>query len=57
MVNLGQINFQISVPLNIDVNERQSEFEVRISKKMAKIFNFQSKIGQDATFSPIFIRF
>ena len=38
-------------PPCINVNEGQNKFEVHISKTMAKIANFQPKIGQDATFT------
>ena len=43
MVNLGLIYFQ---------KDGQNKFEVHISKNIAKIANFQPKIGQDANFAP-----
>ena len=36
------------------MNDGQNKFEVHISKNMAKIADFQPKIGQDATFAPTF---
>ena len=65
VVNLGPIDFKLDFPLNINVNEGQNKFEVHVSKTMAKIANFQPKIGPDVTFAPtlnghnsvIFIRF
>ena len=36
MVNLGPIDFQIWLPPNINVNDRQNKFEVHISKNIAK---------------------
>ena len=33
----------------------KNKFEVHISKNMAKIANFQPKIGQDATFAKLYL--
>ena len=54
VINLGTIDLQIGLPPNIKVIDGQNEFEVHISKTMAKIASFQPKIliGQDATFAP-----
>ena len=52
IINFGPIDFQISLPSNINVNDGQNKFEDHISKTMAKIASFQPKIGQDATFAP-----
>ena len=52
MVNLGSIEFQLSLPLYINGNDEQNKFEVHISKKVAKMANFRPKIVQDATFGP-----
>ena len=49
VVTLGPIEFQ---PLNINGNDWQNKFEVRISKTVAKMANLRPKIGQDATFAP-----
>ena len=38
--------------LNINVNHGQNKFEFHISKRMAKIANFQPKIGQCGTLAP-----
>ena len=54
VVNLGPIDFLLDFTLNINVNDGQNKFEVHISKNMARIANFQPKIGQDATFAPTF---
>ena len=43
---------KLGLPLNINVNDGQNKYKVHTSKNMAKIANFQPKIGQDATFSP-----
>ena len=43
VVNIGPIDFQLSLPLNIYENDRQSKFEVNV----AKMANFQ-----DPTFVP-----
>ena len=43
----------VNFPLIIKVNDRQYQFEVHISVNMAKIANFQPRIGQDATFATI----
>ena len=51
IVKLGPIDFQLGLPLNIDGNDRQNKFEVRISKNVAKMANVWPKIGQDATFA------
>ena len=50
MVNMGPINFLLSLPLNINAYDGQDKFEVHISKNMANIANFQPKIGQDTIF-------
>ena len=58
MVNLGPLDFQLGLPLNINENDGPNKFEVHSSKNVAKI-------GQDATFAPtlnghnsaVFIRF
>ena len=47
VVNMGPIDFQLSLPLNIYENDMQSKFEADISKNVAKMANFQ-----DATFVP-----
>ena len=52
MVNLGLIDFQLGLSLNINGNNGQYKFEVHISKNMAKMANFRPKVGQDATFAP-----
>ena len=49
MVNLGPIDFKLSLSLNINENDEQNKFEVHISKNEAKMVNFQPK---DATFAP-----
>ena len=54
VVSLGPIDFQLSLPLNINWNDGQNKFEVHISKNVAKMANFQPKIGQDSTFPPTF---
>ena len=54
VLNLGQINFQLALPLNINGNHGQNRFEVHISKNVAKMDNFRPKIGQDTTFAPTF---
>ena len=46
MVILGPIDFLIELPINLNVNYRQNEFEVDILKNVAKIANFWPKIGQ-----------
>ena len=52
MVNLGPIDFQLGLPININANEGKNKFEVHISKKnLAKLAIFRPKIGQDATFA------
>ena len=65
VVNLGPIDFQLGLPLNISGNDGKNKFEVHISRNPAKMANFRPKIGQDDTFAPtlnwhtsaIFIRF
>ena len=52
MVYLGPIEILLGLPLNINVNYGQNQFEVHISINMAKRANFQPKIDQDATFAP-----
>ena len=52
VVNLGPIDFQLGLPLNINMNHGQNTFEVHTSKNVAKMANFRPKIGQDATFAP-----
>ena len=52
VVNLGPMDFQLGLPLNIKKNEGQNKFEVHISKNVAKMAIFWPKIGQDATFAP-----
>ena len=46
MAKLDPIDFTIGLPINIDVNNEQSKFEVHISKKEAKIPNFRAKMGR-----------
>ena len=46
MVILGSIDFLFGLPINLNVNDVQNKFEVDILKNMAKIANFQPKIGQ-----------
>ena len=46
----GSNRLLIGFSLNINVNDGQNKFEVHISKTKAKIANFKSKIGQDATY-------
>ena len=36
MVNLGPIDFQLGLPLNIKKNDGQNKFEVHILKNVAK---------------------
>ena len=44
MVNLGLIDFQMGLPLNIIIiNDGQNKFGVHISKNMARIANFRPK--------------
>ena len=50
LVNLGQIDFLLGLPLDINVNDEQNKFKVHISINIAKITNYQPKIGHDATF-------
>ena len=50
-LNLSPIDLQMDLPLNINVNDWQNKY-LDISINMAKIANFQPKIGQDATFAP-----
>ena len=65
MVNLGSIDFQLGLPLNINGDDGQNIFEIHISNNVAEMANFRPKKGQDATFAPalnghnsvIFIRF
>ena len=52
MVNLGPIDFQLGLTLNINRNEGQNKIEVHISKNVAKMANFWPKTGQDTTFAP-----
>ena len=42
----------MGLPLRINANNGQNQFEVHISQNMAKIANLQPKIGQDVTFAP-----
>ena len=49
MANLGLIHFWIGLPININANEGQNKFEVHILQNVAKMTNYTSKIGQDAT--------
>ena len=51
MVNLGPIDLQLGLTLNIIRNGGPNKFEVRISKNEAKMANFRPKIGQDVTFA------
>ena len=51
VVNLGPIDSQLGLPLNINGNYMQNKFEAHISKNVAKLVNFRPKIGQDATFA------
>ena len=51
MVNLGPIDFQLCLSLNINLNYGHNKFKVHISKNVAKMANSRPKIGQDATFS------
>ena len=52
MVNLGPINFQMSLPFDLNVNDGENKFKVNISKNMAKVANFRLKIGQDTISAP-----
>ena len=52
MVNLGPLDLQLGLPLNINVIDGQNKFEVHIPKNVAKMASFRPKIGQDATFTP-----
>ena len=54
MVNLGPINFQLCLPLKVNVNgnDGQNKFEVHITKNVANMADFRPKLGQDATFAP-----
>ena len=51
MVNLGLIDFQLSLPLIINKNNGQNKFEVHIFL----MATFWHKIGRDTTFAPILI--
>ena len=51
VVNLGPIDFQLGLPLNINRNNEQNKIEVHISKNVAKMVKFRPKIGQGATFT------
>ena len=55
MAKLSPIDFKISLPLDVNVNDGENKFEVDISKHKAKVSNFWPKIGQlplwRATFS------
>ena len=46
--NLGPIDFQLGLPLDIKGNDKQHKFEIHISKNGAKMDNFWRKIDQDA---------
>ena len=52
MVNLGLIDFQLGLPLNINRYDGRNKFEVHISTNVANMADFRPKIGQDATFAP-----
>ena len=52
VVNLGPIDFQLGLSLDIVENDGQNKFEVHISKNVTKLANFLPKIGQDTTFAP-----
>ena len=52
MVNLGQIDFQMGLPLNINVKHGPNKLKVHMSKNMAKMATLWPKIGQDATYAP-----
>ena len=43
IVNLGPIDFQLGLPLNINGNDGQNKFEVHIPKNVAKVANFWPK--------------
>ena len=51
IVNLGPIDFKLSLSLKINGNDGQNKFEIQLSKHVAKMANFRPKIGQDATFA------
>ena len=51
-VNLGPIDFQLGLPLNINENDGRNKLGVHISKNVAEMANFRPKKGQDATFAP-----
>ena len=57
VANLGPIDFQLGLPLNINRNEGQNRFEVHISKNVSKMAHFRPKIGQDATFANLYLNF
>ena len=46
MAKLCPIDFKIGLPINNNENDGQNKFEVHISKNVAKMGNFWSKIGQ-----------
>ena len=50
MANLGLIHFSIALPININANDGQNKFEVHILQNVAKMTNYLSKMGHDATF-------
>ena len=46
MAKLSAIDFKISFPVDVNVNDGKNKFEVDISKHEARISNFCPKIGQ-----------
>ena len=46
MAKLGPIGFTIGLSININVNDGQNKYDIRISKNKAKIPYFQPKTGQ-----------
>ena len=46
MSNLGLIDFKLGLYIKVNVKDRQTKFEVHISKQLAKIANNWHKIGQ-----------
>ena len=45
MVNMGPIEFQLGLPKNTNVNDRQNKFEVYISKNGAIMTNLNGHIS------------
>ena len=54
MAKLSPIDFKISLPTDVNVNEGQNKFEVDISKHEAKIFHLLSQNRPTATLACTF---